>query len=62
MKYAVVSLPGESGGPVKDAPAERPWLRHSACALVGLRPALAQHTAEEHAAFRKWADWLQVRG
>ena len=52
----MVHLPGESGGVMKDAPAERPWLRHSLCALVGLRPALAQHTAEEHAAFRKWAE------
>jgi hypothetical protein len=55
LRYAVVHLPGESGGAVKDAPAERSWLRHSACALMGLRPALAQHTAQEHAAFRKWA-------
>jgi predicted O-methyltransferase YrrM len=56
LKYAVVHLPGELREAVKDAPTERPWLRHSACALLGLRPALAQHTAEEHAAFRKWAE------
>jgi len=55
VKYAVVQLPGESSGAAKGAPPERPWLRHSACALLGLRPALAQHTALEHAAFRKWA-------
>jgi Methyltransferase domain len=30
-------------------------LRHPACAWLGLRPALAQHTAAEHAAFRRWA-------
>jgi predicted O-methyltransferase YrrM len=34
---------------------DNPWLRHSACAYLGLRPALAQHTGEEHAAIRKWA-------
>ncbi len=55
MKYAVVKLSGESSAAGRDAQTERSWLRHSACALVGLRPALAQHTAEEHAAFRKWA-------
>ena len=55
MKYAVVQLPGESSGVAKGAPTERSWLRHSACALLGLRPALAQHTGAEHAAFRKWA-------
>ena len=31
------------------------WRRHSACAYLGLRPAMAQHTAAEHASFRKWA-------
>ena len=56
MKYAVVSLPRESSSAGKDGPNDNPWLRHSACAYPGLRPALAQHTAEEHAAFRKWAD------
>jgi len=56
LKYAVVSLPGESSSAGKDGPNDNPWLRHSACAYLGLRPALAQHTAEEHAAFRKWAD------
>ena len=30
-------------------------MRHSAWAYVGLRPPLAQHTAEEHATIRKWA-------
>jgi len=30
-------------------------LRHSACAWVGLRPALGQHTCSEHAALKKWA-------
>lgn len=56
MKYAVVTLPGESNAAGKAGPEDRPWLRHSACAYLGLRPAVAQHTAAEHAAFRKWAD------
>jgi hypothetical protein len=55
VKYAVVSLPGESSGATRDMSNDRVWLRHSACAFVGLRPAHAQHTAAEHAAFRKWA-------
>lgn len=52
----MVSLPGESSAAGKGGPEGRPWLRHSACAYLGLRPAVAQHTAAEHAAFRKWAD------
>ncbi|MGB8456128.1 MAG: class I SAM-dependent methyltransferase [Candidatus Acidiferrum sp.] len=56
MKYAVVTLPGESRQAGKDGPEDRPWLRHSACAFLGLRPPVAQHTEAEHAAFRKWAE------
>lgn len=52
----MVSLPGESSAAGKGGPEGRPWLRHSACAYLGLRPAVAQHTAAEHTAFRKWAD------
>lgn len=56
MKYAVLQLPFsaeprrtyEGGGPA-------PLFRHPVCAWLGLRPALAQHTAAEHAAFRRWA-------
>ena len=55
MKYAVVSLPGETTEVATDVSKSRPWLLHSVCAFLGLRPALAQHTAAEHAAFRKWA-------
>jgi methyltransferase family protein len=55
VKYAVVSLPGEASVAVKNGAAEHRWLRHSACAFLGLRPAFAQHTAAEHGAFRKWA-------
>jgi predicted O-methyltransferase YrrM len=32
-----------------------PLLRHPVYAWLGLRPALAQHTAAEHAALRRWA-------
>jgi len=32
-----------------------PLLRHPVYAWLGLRPALAQHTAAEHAAFKRWA-------
>jgi predicted O-methyltransferase YrrM len=56
LKYAVVTLPGESNAAGKAGPEGRPWLRHSACAYLGFRPAVAQHTAAEHTAFRKWAD------
>jgi hypothetical protein len=56
LKYAVVNLPGESGAAVRDGAKDHPWLRHSVCAYVGLRPALAQHTTEEHGAFRRRAE------
>jgi hypothetical protein len=55
VKYSVVNLSGESSTGAKEGLKDSPWLRHSACALLGLRPALAQHTAAEHVAFRKWA-------
>lgn len=48
-------MPGETIEAAKDVSKSRPWLWHSAFAYLGLRPALAQHTAVEHAAFRKWA-------
>jgi predicted O-methyltransferase YrrM len=51
----MVSLAGETTETAKDVSKSRSWLSHSACAFLGLRPALAQHTAAEHAAFRKWA-------
>jgi predicted O-methyltransferase YrrM len=56
LKYAVVSLPGEGSGAGREQPSESTWLRHSACAFLGLRPAMAQHTAAEHTVFRKWAE------
>jgi hypothetical protein len=55
LRYAVVSLPGETTEAQKGAPNQSAWLSHSACAYLGLRPAMAQHTAKEHAALGKWA-------
>lgn len=51
----MADLPIETGGAQRNVASEIPWLRHSVCAYFGLRPALAQHTAEEHDAIRKWA-------
>jgi len=56
LKYEVVRLPGEASAGAKDASNDSIWLRHSACAFLRLRPAVAQHTSAEHAAFRKWAE------
>lgn len=52
----MVHLPGEASNAECNGANLRPWLRHSGCALLGLRPALAQHTTAEHAAFKKWAE------
>src|SRR5580704_3069571 len=52
----MVSLAGETTETAKDVSKSRSWLSHSACAFLGLRPAMAQHTAAEHAVFRKWAE------
>lgn len=55
MRYVVVNLPGESGATATGGGKDSPWLRHSAWAYMGLRPALAQHTMTEHAAFKRLA-------
>jgi hypothetical protein len=55
VRYAVAKLPDVAGGAQRNVTSDSPWLRHSLCAYLGLRPALAQHTAEEHEAIRKWA-------
>ena len=55
MKYAVLNLPRESDA-VEDYGSKLiSLLRHPVCAWLRLRPALAQHTASEHDAFRRWA-------
>jgi predicted O-methyltransferase YrrM len=55
LKYAVLNLPGTSASEQTYAGSSIPWLRHPVCAWLGLRPPLAQHTAAEHAAIRRWA-------
>jgi hypothetical protein len=55
VRYALAGLPEQTGGAQTNVASATPWLRHSVCAYLGLRPALAQHTAEEHEAIRKWA-------
>jgi predicted O-methyltransferase YrrM len=56
VKYATVELASESKTQAGEVSNDHAWLRHSACAFMGLRPPQAQHTAAEHAAFRKWAE------
>ena len=55
MKYAVFNMPQESDTALNYGMRRVPLLRHPVYAWLGLRPALAQHTAAEHAAFRRWA-------
>jgi predicted O-methyltransferase YrrM len=54
LKYAVLRLarPGNIATYQSNLPSS---LRHPACAWLGLRPVLAQHTAEEHALLERWA-------
>lgn len=54
-RYAVADLPKVAGGEQDNLSSKSPWLRHSFWAYLGLRPALAQHTAAEHETIRKWA-------
>jgi len=55
LKYAVLNLPIESGTESNYGNKSAHWLRHPVCAWLGLRPVIAQHTAAEHAALRRWA-------
>lgn len=55
VKYSVLNLPFESGSTLNSGLGHGRLLRHPAYAFVGLRPFLAQHTAEEHEVFRRWA-------
>ena len=54
MKYAVLNLPYNAGssGYSESFPSSR---SHPVYAWLGLRPVLAQHTAEEHAALERYA-------
>lgn len=55
MKYSVLTLsqPGDGSRRYQDRVPVR--LRHPLYGWLGLRPILAQHTAAEHEAIRKWA-------
>lgn len=55
MRYAVLNLPRESDAVENYDNKLVPFLRHPVYAWLGLRPALAQHTAAEHATLRRWA-------
>lgn len=55
MKYAVLSLPTISENALNYEGRFSSVLRHPVCAWLGLRPVLAQHTAAEHAAQKRWA-------
>jgi predicted O-methyltransferase YrrM len=55
LKYAVLNLPCKSSSALNYGSKDFSLLRHPAYAWLGLRPALAQHTAAEHAAFVRWA-------
>ena len=55
MKYAVLKLPRVSDAELNYDVRYVETLRHPFCAWMGLRPALAQHTAQEHEAMRRWA-------
>ena len=55
MKYAVINFPRLSDSDLNYGSKLLAMLRHPVYAWLGLRPALAQHTAGEHAALKRWA-------
>jgi hypothetical protein len=55
LRYAVLDLPRPSDTLFTYSDSSAALLRHPAYAWLGLRPVLAQHTAAEHAAIKKWA-------
>jgi predicted O-methyltransferase YrrM len=55
LKFALLTLPRESDKVSAYTSDFSPSLRHPFYGWLGLRPALAQHTAAEHAALRRWA-------
>lgn len=55
MKYSVLTLPRPSDTALTYENKLVPLFLHPVYALLGLRPALAQHTAAEHAAVSRWA-------
>jgi hypothetical protein len=55
LKYSVLTLPQpRDGSRIYEAPVPVS-LRHSVYGWIGVRPILAQHTATEHEAIRRWA-------
>jgi predicted O-methyltransferase YrrM len=55
LRYAVLNLPLRSDTARSYGIKRIPFLRHPVYAWLGLRPALAQHTATEHSALKRWA-------
>lgn len=55
MNYAVLELPQLSDTGLNYEDKLTPFLRHPLFGWMGMRPALAQHTADEHAALRRLA-------
>lgn len=55
MKYLVRRPAGPTAREYNLASDVTPFLRHPAFAWLGLRPALGQHTAEEHSLLKRWA-------
>ena len=55
MKYAVLNLPRVLDTEQNYGNKLVSLLRHPMYAWLGMRPALAQHTAAEHAALKRWA-------
>jgi predicted O-methyltransferase YrrM len=55
LKYDVLTLPRVSDTAQTYASRRAAILRHPVYAWLGLRPALAQHTAQEHSALKRWA-------
>jgi len=55
LKYAVLNLPLKLDTSLSYGIKRIPLLKHPVYGWLGLRPALAQHTAAEHAAFKRWA-------
>jgi hypothetical protein len=55
LKYAVLNLPCLSDTQLQYSSKLVATFRHPLYAWLGVRPFLAQHTAEEHAALQRWA-------
>jgi hypothetical protein len=54
LKYAVLNLPYSTGSSAYSS-SFSPLKHHPIYAWMGMRPALAQHTSEEHSALARWA-------